>query len=446
MKYRSLLARALAEAFAVGPWQAAPLRELAGQVLGAEPSWVAPLVRAVRGKFSSPAEGEEGVLRVAAFIETRDVFQEAFHGRERPHIQRWLFRPPAMGPSRWPVPPASTLVELAQLLEVDAGQLEWLADTRRFLRRATSPRLGHYHRVWMPKRNGGHRLIERPKPLLKEVQQRVLHRILDAIPPHECAEGFVRGHSPLSHAARHTGSAALLCLDLEDFFTSIAYGRIMRVFRSAGYPLLVARTLASLCTSALPSTELSKMPRPALASDVPRHQRLRRNALQQHLPQGAPTSPALANLCAFRLDLRLASAARSIGARYSRYADDLAFSGGPDFARRARDFAALAAGIALDENFDVNFRKTRVLRRATRQQLCGVVVNAHPNVPRDDYDRLKAILTNCQRHGVANQNRDGHADFRSHLRGRVAWVTAVAPARGAKLLQIFRSIDWDSAG
>ena len=184
------------------------------------------------------------------------------------------------------------------------------------------------------------------------------------------------------------------------------------------------------------------MPRPALASEVPRHHRLRRHALTQHLPQGAPTSPALANLCAFHLDLRLTSAARASGASYSRYADDLAFSGGPDFARRARDFATLAAAIALDEGFGVNFRKTRVMRRGTRQRLCGVVVNAHPNVPRDEYDRLKAILTNCRRHGADSQNREQHADFRAHLRGRVAWVEAVAPARGATLLELFGGIDW----
>jgi hypothetical protein len=262
------------------------------------------------------------------------------------------------------------------------------------------------------------------------------------IPPHEAAEGFVRGRSPLSHAARHTASGALLCLDLEDFFTSIPYGRVFRVFRAAGYPMPVARALAGLCTTALPVAELERMPRPALASEVPHHQRLRRNALRQHLPQGAPTSPALANLCAFRLDRRLAGAARAAGVSYSRYADDLAFSGNGDFPRRARAFATLAAGIALDEGFEVNFRKTRVMQQAVRQRLCGVVVNAHPNVPRRDYDRLKAILTNCQRHGAAGQNLDGRSDFRAHLRGRVAWVELVAPARGQRLLELFESIDW----
>jgi RNA-directed DNA polymerase len=442
MNIRSLMAQALANAFVIGPWQAPALRELGRQVLGARHHWLASVVRSVLATFAAAPDDDEGVLAVARLIETQPAFQRAFWQRERPRIQRWLSRPPSMGKSPWPVPPAATLVELAQLLEVDVPRLEWLSDARRYLIRAASPRLSHYHRTWLAKPRGGHRLIEVPKPLIKRVQRRVLCHILDAIPPHEAAEGFVRGHSPVSHAARHTASGTLLCLDLEDFFTSIPYGRVFRVFRAAGYPMPVARALAGLCTTALPVVELERMPRPALASEVPRQQRLRRNALRQHLPQGAPTSPALANLCAFHLDRRLASAAHAAGASYSRYADDLAFSGSADFPRRARAFATLAAGIALDEGFEVNFHKTRVMPQATRQRLCGVVVNAHPNIARPDYDRLKAILTNCQRHGAAGQNRDGRSDFRAHLRGRVAWVEAVAPARGAELLALFETIDW----
>jgi len=160
------------------------------------------------------------------------------------------------------------------------------------------------------------------------------------------------------------------------------------------------------------------------------------------LPQGAPTSPALANLCAFGLDRRLAGAAAAVGAEYSRYADDLAFSGDAAFARRIQKFSTFAAAIALDEGFDVNFRKTRIMHHAQRQLVCGLVVNERPNLPRRDYDRLKAILTNCRRHGVDAQNREERADFRAHLQGRVAWVEAVAPARGAKLRALFEAISW----
>jgi hypothetical protein len=345
-----------------------------------------------------------------------------------------------MGATPWPVPPAATLGELGRLLEVEPRELEWLADARRYLLRPRSPRLDHYHRTWLPKRSGGFRLIEVPKARIKAVQRRVLLRILSVIPPHARAEGFVKGRSALSHARRHAGQAAVLCLDLEDFFTSIPHARVFHVFRAAGYPGAVARLLAGLCTTAVPPADFARCPRPADAAGLARYRRLRASALRQHLPQGAPTSPALANLCALGLDRRLAGAAAAAGADYSRYADDLAFSGDAAFARRTGRFATLAAAIALDEGFEVNFHKTRVLRRAAGQRVCGLVVNERPNLARRDYDRLKAVLTNCRRHGTESQNREGHPNFLAHLRGRVAWAEAVAPARGARLRALFEAI------
>ncbi len=98
--------------------------------------------------------------------------------------------------------------------------------------------------------------------------------------------------------------------------------------------------------------------------------------------------------------------------------------------------------IAAEEGWSVNLAKTRVLRKSMRQQLAGVVVNQHPNAPRAEVDRLKAILTNCIRHGPASQNRDGHADFRAHLQGRVAWVGQRNPARGERLRALFDAIPW----
>jgi len=347
-----------------------------------------------------------------------------------------------MAATPWPVPPAATVVELAGILEIEPRELEWLADARRYLRRSDNSRLEHYHRNWLPKRRGGFRLIEVPKARVKAVQRRVLRRILQAIPAHPGAEGFVRGRSALSHAARHAGHDAVLCLDLEDFFTSVPHGRVFHVFRAAGYPAAVARVLAGVCTTALPPAEFARCPRPNNPVELAHYQRLRRSALSQHLPQGAPTSPALANLCAFGLDRRLAGAATGVGAHYSRYADDLTFSGDAAFARRVRDFSTLAAAIALDEGFEVNFRKTRIMHQGSRQLVCGVVVNEQPNLPREDYDRLKAMLTNCLRHGVDSQNRENRADFRAHLQGRVAWAEYVAPARGAKLRALFDAIRW----
>jgi retron-type reverse transcriptase len=172
---------------------------------------------------------------------------------------------------------------------------------------------------------------------------------------------------------------------------------------------------------------------------------LGRQLASPHLPQGAPTSPALANLAAFRLDRRLAGLAASTGLRYSRYADDLTFSGAirsPSDAARLRD---VVARIATAEGFALNTEKSVVRTRARRQSVCGIVVNARPNVTRGEYDRLKAILHNAARDGAAAQNRSGVGDFQANLRGRIAWVASLNPARGEKLWARFAAIEWDGS-
>jgi retron-type reverse transcriptase len=161
-----------------------------------------------------------------------------------------------------------------------------------------------------------------------------------------------------------------------------------------------------------------------------------------HLPQGAPTSPALANLFAYRIDCRLSGLAQSASAVYTRYADDLAFSGGENFERAITRFAPHAASILNQGGFIVHHRKTRVMKQGVRQYLAGLVVNEHANIVRAEFDRLKAILTNCVRHGSEAQNRGAHPAFRAHLEGRITFVEHINPQRGSKLRRIFGQIHW----
>jgi len=140
--------------------------------------------------------------------------------------------------------------------------------------------------------------------------------------------------------------------------------------------------------------------------------------------------------------MRLDSLARSLGASYSRYADDLAFSGGEEFARAAGRFHIQVAAIALDEGFRVNTRKTRLMREGVRQQVTGIVVNSHPNVARDEYDKLKAMLTNCVRHGPESQNRENHPNFQAYLAGRISYVAMVNSGRAARLQRLLDDIVW----
>lgn len=207
-----------------------------------------------------------------------------------------------------------------------------------------------------------------------------------------------------------------------------------------GHPERVADLLGELCTNATPHRVFANERYPKVApSSLAEACTVYARA---HLPQGAPTSPSLANICAYRLDCRLTGLADWARAVYTRYADDLALSGGDDFARDVGRYATRSAAIVLDEGWNVQHRKTRVMPRGVRQQLAGFVVNEKLNVPRGEFDTLKAVLTNCVRPGEASQNREAVADFCAQLAGRVAWATSINPDKGNKLRMIFDRVSW----
>jgi hypothetical protein len=212
------------------------------------------------------------------------------------------------------------------------------------------------------------------------------------------------------------------------------------VFRTAGYPEAVAHCLTAMCVTVVPRAEWDALPRPADPELLRRHHRLGRRLAAPHLPQGAPTSPALASLAATGLDRRLAALAPTLCATYSRYADDLTFSGPADMP--AGTLRRVIGEIAREEGFAVATAKTSVRRSHERELVCGVVVNAHPNVARREFDRLKAVLHDAQRHGPAAANRAGVPDFRANLQDRVAWVAQLNPARGRRLQARLDAIAW----
>jgi RNA-directed DNA polymerase len=338
-----------------------------------------------------------------------------------------------MRPSPWPVPPLRSSAALAKWLGVTPGELDWFAGCQ--AREANLPdgRLRHYTYRWLAKGRGRWRLLEMPKHRLKTIQRRLLHDLLARIPSHEAAHAYRRGRSVRTYAAPHAGRAIVLRFDLRDFFPSIRASRVHALFRTAGYPVPVARLLTGLCANVAPVDVRSAVPYDSASLYANRH-----------LPQGAPTSPMLANLCAYRLDCRLSALAASLGGHYTRYADDLAFSGDEQMERGARRLQVLVCLVALEEGFEVHTRKSRFMRQGVRQQLAGVVVNEHPNPKRAEYDKLKAILCNCARHGPASQNRDGRTNFRAYLLGLIAYMGLINPARGARLRRWFDQIAWET--
>ena len=335
------------------------------------------------------------------------------------------------------LPVLTTTSDLGRWLDIPAPHIEWFADAHRTLARATSDTLQHYTHHWIPKRLGAWRLIEAPKPHLKAIQKRILRDVLDRVPPHDAAFAFVKGKSCAAAAARHAGEDVVVTVDLKEFFLTTPLWRVHAIFRCLGYPEAVARTLTGLCSTTTPHAALDTRPSTA-AVDRETSNRY----ASAHLPQGAPTSPALANLSARRLDCRLTGLTNRFDARYTRYADDMTFSGGKTFFSELNNFMRALAQIVRDEGFTLNALKTRVMPRSARQSVTGIVVNDHINFARTDFDALKAILTNCARIGPASQNRDVHTDFRAHLSGRVAWVERLNLRRGEKLRRVFDTINW----
>jgi RNA-directed DNA polymerase len=423
---------ALARSFLAGDQAVDQIVARATQTLGRPWRWLRPLARRYAAIFAAHARPRR--RDVIDFFWHDAGFADAWskHGRQV-SVANHLIEPRQMQPvaaaAAWDIPAIRSAGDLAAWLQLDPSELDWFADLKDRTRKQLSEQLRHYRYRVLLKNSGRIRLIEAPKPRLKQLQRQILSRILDLIPPHPAAHGFRRGRSIKTFVAPHTAQRVVLRMDLQDFFPSITGARIQAFFRTAGYPESVADLLGGLCTNAAPR-DIWKC-----AGDI--DPSIRRAAsdlyIRPHLPQGAPTSPALANFCAYRIDCRLAGLAWSAGAAYTRYADDLAFSGGADFDRCVERFSTHVAAILHEEGFQVHHRKTRIMRQGVRQHLAGLVANQRVNVARADFDRLKATLTNCIRHGLESQNREAHPSFRAHLAGRVAFVEMVNPERGARL-------------
>jgi RNA-directed DNA polymerase len=448
---RDRIAAALARAFLDGGrWRAEDLAERGAGALDRRPEWIDALSFAtVALTRSTPTFRERG--RIEKFIEVWLAERPEASGPEahapvvvallQPDLtRRGAVRSPVIARG-WPIPHVEAVVELAERLELDLGQLAWLADVRGLERTAPRERLRNYRYRWVPRRSGLPRLIEAPKLRLKEIQRWILREILSQVPAHDAAHGFTRGRSAITHATLHCGQPAVLSLDLRDFFPSIAASRVYGIFCTLGYPRAVAHVLTGLCTNVAPLLAWNALPAGGEADGA--RFRLGQALATPHLPQGAPTSPALANLAAFGLDRRLTGLAAAFELRYSRYADDLTLSGAALTGKRSTAVAGYAARIAREEGFALQPRKSRLRTAARRQLVTGVVVNAHPNLAREEYDRLRATLHRLSLDGPPDAEG---IDLRAQLRGRVAWAEALNSARGAKLRRLYDAIEWEGRG
>jgi RNA-directed DNA polymerase len=436
----------LARAFVAGKLEPVGLVERGRVLLGRRWKWLPKVARLVAAEFGGKKRPTVPVL--ARFLrhlrvpagKSRDAdentrhFKLSFRQPIRP-----CFVPCDELAESHELRKLDTVAEVAAWLELTPSELDWFADRQGRNNQESSQRLQHYSYHWRKKRSGGMRLVEAPKSRLKNVQRKILREILDAIPVHDAAHGFRHRRSIVSCVQGHVGQALVLRMDVADFFPSIAQSRVVGLLMWVGYPEEVARTIGAICTNDTPPHVLDFNPLPL---SYQQRRRWDETFRRPHLPQGAPTSPVLANLCAYRLDARLTGLARSADATYTRYADDLIFSGGESFRRGVRRFRIYVHSVVLEEGFRIVEQKSRIMPRGVRQHAVGIVLNDHPNTPRNQFELLKAILHNAAKFGPQSQNRERHPDFRAHLSGSVAHVETVNPARGRKLRLLFNRINW----
>jgi RNA-directed DNA polymerase len=329
-------------------------------------------------------------------------------------FDRWDLRNPEERAAENELPKLEHPKALAEALGLSIAELRWYAFHREdatFL---------HYHAFTIPKRSGGLRSIWAPNRRLKQIQRWIHREVVERLPVHGAAHGFLAGRSIKSNAAVHAGATTIVKVDLKDFFPTVTYARVRGVFRKAGYREQVATLLALLCTEA---------PRRVLEIDGKTHYL----ALGPRcLPQGAPTSPGLTNTLCQRLDRRLVGLAKKYGWRYTRYADDLTFSlpathqGPPRLGALLGGVAMIAAG----EGFVVHPDKTRVSRAGGRQQVTGLVVNGEqgPRVARETKRQIRAAL-----HNLARGKPLQEGETLSRIAGFIAYIQMSEPELGKRL-------------
>lgn len=322
------------------------------------------------------------------------------------------------------LPAITKAKQLAEALGITVAELRWLC----YHREASSS--SHYTRFEIAKRSGAMREIWAPRPMLKQAQTWILREILERLLVHGAAHGFLAGRSIATNASQHVNSRMVVKMDIADFFPTISWKRVRGVFRKAGYQGNIATLLALLCTEA---------PR-----KVVEHQGKKMYVAlgERCLPQGAPTSPALSNVLCLNLDRRLTGVAKQLGWRYSRYADDLAFSQPVSKSKKTQEsqltpLLGSVQRIVNDEGFTLNRQKTHIVRDGAKQEITGLIVNGKgaARVPRQLKRQMRAAMHNLQQGKPLPEGESIES-----LKGNAAFIMMTDREFGRKMMGVLESV------
>jgi RNA-directed DNA polymerase len=310
--------------------------------------------------------------------------------------------------------------ELAAAIGITVKELRFLA----FSRKVST--VSHYRKFYLPKKSGGKRLISAPMPRLKQVQYWILESILNKVHVHEAAHGFLREHSIVTNAQQHVGKNLVLNIDVKDFFPSIHYKRVKGLLQQLGYSEKTAIILSLLCTEAV--TEEVEI-------DGKNYFVQKGNRV---LPQGAPTSPAITNLLCYKLDKRLQGLAAKHRCSYTRYADDVTFSCNSTDVNPQQLVWRIKKVLA-DEGFTVHPEKIHIMRKGSRQEVTGIVVNEKMGINRKKLRQFRAVLHQLQTKD-ADALKWGNGTLANSVEGYANFVKMVNPVKGAAFQQKIKAL------
>jgi len=260
------------------------------------------------------------------------------------------------------------------------------------------------------KPDGRIRIYNKPYGDLKKVQKIIHRKFIRSIPSHNIIHSYRSNRDQVTNAQIHVGKQLIVKLDIKDFFPSVGPERVFKALRDVNCSEPVARLLTRLCTR------------------------------QNQLPQGAPTSPGIANQVLMPLARRIERLCSIHHLTPSIFGDDITVSG----SKRAQKIKNLLARIIQEEGFCVNKDKIKVLPARVKQVVTGVVVNRKTNVDKDYYRRVRAVVHNCLTKGPATQFEGDLRKAKNSLRGKISHVQKLNPSRGANLLRTFHLISWPS--
>ena len=302
------------------------------------------------------------------------------------------------------------------------------ADEKRFFY-SDNRKIFLYHKCEISKKNSTEkRIIEVPDLRVKEVQQLINKHILSKINMPSSCHGFRKKCSVLTNSLPHVGAKTLMKFDIENFFPSIKLNMIIKQFRFFGYGNNVSKYLGYLCVN----------------NDY-------------SLPQGAPTSPYLANLICMKIDRRIEAFCSQWDLTYTRYADDLTISSKSYISyKRFEHIQEVVKNILDDPNelysFNLNKKKTHRIVSNNRMIVTGVLVNDKANAPKTLYRELDNAIRYIKKYGILNHLKKIEKEktniyfYKQHLFGLACYINMFDKEKGKYYFAKLNEINFDIGG